>query len=150
MNQKLLISLLLIGIIFMCGCISEGEPPYSLGERVTAGDLEITVVRCRYEDALYQWMKPSTGATWLTIDMKVKNVGKNKRSLPSSRDVVLVYSGERISSKHYDNDLMGGRDLFPGVEDEYWIAYEVPKNIDLSDTIVSVQYSGRTIKWRLG
>ena len=149
MNQKLLISLLLIGIIFMCGCISEGEPLHSLGERVTAGDLEITVVRYRYEDALYQWKKPSTGATWLTIDMKIRNVGKNKRQLPSGSDIVLIYAGERIHSGiHYDSGL--GKSIFPEVEGTFWIAHEVPKNIDLSDTIVSVHYSGKTIEWRLG
>lgn len=152
MHSKILLSLVLIGLVLFSGCLdgimNTLNPPHPLGESVTVNDLKMSV-NYRFEDKLYGRQSPSPGARWLTIDLTIENVGKTQRECPSSSGIHLIYAGEKIRCTASDLKLILDLGIYPGVKRTYWIAYEVPENIDLSDTVVSVNYAGSNVKWKL-
>lgn len=108
------------------------------------------------------------GAAFLFINIKIKNVGKVEKQIPrwvimrvfeEYNDITLYYANtemkkhrlqpfeHQFNPKYSESGYIGGSiRLYPGVSTEGWIAFEVPKGIELEDTTLEIK--GRT--WRLG
>jgi len=153
------------------------ETELSLGESAILDDIEFTVVRFEesheYEYECEYWFNktvfnetvyPAEGAKFLWMYVIAKNVGEVAREVPDGTccgygDIEMLYKGEkiftieyssRLKRKIYDSTGMFSDPLYPGVTDEGWILFEVPKGINISQAKICVDFEERkTMTWSL-
>ena len=121
----------------------------SIGEPVTIGDIVFTVSEYEIVESSYA----AEGAEYLLIYFKAKNIGEVAHTLPYKYSITLSYKEKEVGPEldirgvnyrvKYDPD----EKIYPGVTKEGWIAYEVPKNIDLDDAIILANYRGNRARW---
>lgn len=132
----------------------------SVGETGEIGDIAITLVKYELTDKwtesliksephpekyrhLYEHEAPE-GAKYLFIQIKLENIGKTRKTFPGYVDFSLHYAGSRMVRADIWNCLshemyIGGIfSKYPGSSEEAWLAFEVPKGIELEDTTLNI------------
>jgi hypothetical protein len=132
----------------------------SLEDSVIVNDISFVVVKYEFADRFIDEYNntnlPNEGAKFLWLYVKATNIGEVAQYIPESYDVSILYKGTEITryrvggrfyleSKEremYAYELMGGfGKIYPDVSEEGWIIYEVPKNIDMSQAKIRVEFS---------
>jgi len=94
--------------------------------------------------------RPSEGAVFLKVYFNVVNKGSVQETSLSRSDVELTYKGKVIDPVLNLGDLPPlGEDIFPGVKKTYSQLYEVPKNVDVEDVVVTIHRGRESFSWRL-
>ncbi|MHC1565541.1 MAG: hypothetical protein ACXQS6_04395 [Candidatus Syntropharchaeales archaeon] len=124
------------------------------GEYVNTGDLEMTISECELVDSVFA----EEGAAYLLALVSVRNVGQVPAHLPILIDMRLYYLDDVIRPKkswrvpggrtHYDP--LTTDKIYPNITKEGWVCFEVPKDMNLSEAVVSARCEGRRIKWMCG
>lgn len=155
----------------------EGTPePLSVGEPVTYGGLKISVTSVRtateYTDDRGTHT-PKTGATFLLVHIRMKNVGDTEIRYPErGDDIELIYKGEEASHEFPSKPFnVGGETLtlysdsveeqgadtgaYPDTVVKGWAVFEIPKEFDTSDAFVTIRHRGtstgrRMYRWQVG
>ena len=160
-----LIAIVVIAAIAMfAGCVEEPSAPtatpiptpkteLSLGESAIVDDISFTVVKYEFTDSYeesdpflekYTSHRPPEGAKFLWIYVKAKNVGDVKHYLPGRSDVDILYKSATIRGEFFWcphlRETYGGDDVYPGVDSEGWILYEVPAGINMTQAKIRVEF----------
>jgi hypothetical protein len=107
---------------------------------------------------------PEEGAKFLWLYVKAANLGEVAQRIPDAWDVDILYKGATI---HHDHANPKGRkmyvqspleEIYPGVSEEGWILYQVPKNFYISEAKVRVDFppkagkifGEKTLTWCFG
>jgi len=148
----------------------------SLGDSVIVNNISFAVVEYEFADSFIdefnQTQSSNEGAKFLWLYVKATNIGDVAQYIPENHDVSILYKGTEITrykvggyhylkSKEremYAYALVGGFEkIYPDVSEEGWIIYEVPKNIDMSQAKIRVEFppkegyygQGETMTWSL-
>ena len=121
----------------------------SLGESRTVDGIQFTVYNYAINES-FLGDYPSFGAKYLVIFVEAKNVGETARYLPGGYwDIVLKYKGESIRPDRdiewrymYWNDKYprSTGKVYPDVKIVGWLCYEVPRNMDINDAHIFVDF----------
>ena len=169
----------IVAAVIFAGCVEEPPsattvtptPPteLSLGDSVIVNDISFVVIKYEFADRFIDEYNntniPNEGAKFLWLYAKVTNIGEVAQYIPESYDVSILYKGTEITryrvggrfyleSKEremYAYELMGGfGKIYPDVSEEGWIIYEVPKNIDMSQAKIRVEFPPKEGKYGQG
>ena len=140
----------------------------SLGESAMVNNISITVVKYEFADSFIDGSNrthfPYESMKFLWIYVKVTNTGEVTQNIPRSSDVSVYYKdtffhrsggvyyySESKEREMYSPTMVGGFGLlYLGGHEEGWIVYEVPKDLDISQTTIRVGFKGgKTTRWRL-
>jgi len=159
----ILATLLIVSMVAGCVELSEEIPiETSLGEMVEIGDVSFTVTKYEiadsYELVISNKTKthfPSEGAKYLWIYVTSTNICEVATTdFPEYSRFSLLYKNEHyIHSDGFENIRQGyyveGRkqydplyDAYPGVTVEGWVLFEVPQQLDITQTQVHVRFAG--------
>ena len=145
----------------------------SLGDSVIINNISFAVVEYEFADSFMddsnRTQSSKEGAKFLLLYVKATNIGDVAQYIPGNHDVSILYKGTEIthykvywyyylkSEKRelYAYTLIGGFEkIYPDVSEEGWILYEVPKNIDMSQAKICVEFppkegygSEETVTW---
>jgi len=183
MKRKTIIVLITIAAIvtvaIFAGCVEPTITPTPtpktellLGESAVVNDISFTLLeyeledscRCEYMyDNRSEISYPAEGAKFLWVRIKAENVGEIARDAPSKRRINLLYKGTTIGYGYAcgmyrkpKRIVYEGEEIYPTVNKEGWILYEVPKNIDMSQAKICVEFpkeryapygQGETVTW---
>lgn len=140
----------------------------SLGESAVVDDILFTLLEYEFEDSyrceyIYvngsEIIYPVEGAKFLWVRVKAENVGEIAREAPRKYRINLLYKGTKVGYRgacgHYgaskpERIVYEGGEIYPTVNKEGWIIYEVPKGIDISQAKISVEFEkGKSMTWSL-
>ena len=138
----------------------------SLGESAVVDDILFTLLEYEFEDSyrceyIYdnrsETSYPAEGAKFLWVRVKAENVGEIAREAPPKAYINLLYkstkSGYGSACGMYrkpERIVYNGGEIYPTVNKEGWIIYEVPKGIDISQAKISVEFEkGKSMTWSL-
>ena len=175
----IVIVILLIAAIAFSGCLEEKSKTIrvqpsvtkptptpsqvkNLGESKTIGCMQFTVLKYENFERKQQYAIPmAEGAKDIVIKVKAENVGEIRCDVPEIGCIALHYKGDIINphgaplmqsapggEEWYGSTYVGR--IYPGVSKEGWIRFRVPKNIDMSQAYLVLNYHGTTTKWKLG
>lgn len=115
------------------------EPPVPIGQEANNGKVSIKVNSVSEtskisDDTGYLYYSPSEGARFVLVNITARNVGNEMYSFVISNFQILDSSGNQYSPSVMvkDNYLNSGS-INPGLSETGDIAFEVPKNVSLSD-----------------
>ena len=183
MKRKTIVGLITIAAIvtvaIFAGCVEPTVTPtpilkteLPLGESTVVDDILFTLFeyeledncRCEYvHDNRSEISYPAEGAKFLWVHVKAENVGEIAREAPPKHYIHLLYKGTKIGYRSAcgmyrkpERIVYEGGEIYPTVNKEGWILYEVPKNIDMSQAKICVEFpkeryapygQGETVIW---
>jgi hypothetical protein len=183
MKRKTIVGLITIAAIvtvaIFAGCVEPTITPTPtsktellLGESAVVNDILFTLLEYEFEDScrceyIYdnrsETSYPAEGAKFLWVRVKAENVGEIAREAPPKAYINLLYkstkSGYGSACGMYrkpERIVYNGGEIYPTVNKEGWIIYEVPKNIDMSQAKICVEFpkkryapygQGETVTW---
>ena len=147
----------------------------SLGDSVIVNNISFAVVAFEFADSFIdefnRTQSPNEGAKFLWLHVKAMNIGEVAQYIPENYDVSILYKGTEITKgrsgypylkskerETYAYTIAGGfGKIYPDVSEEGWIIYEVPKNIDMSQAKICVEFppkegyygQGEILTWSL-
>jgi hypothetical protein len=133
----------------------------NLGESKTIGCMQVTVLKYENFERKHQGPIPmEEGAKEIMIKVKAENVGEIRCTVPERSGIKLHYKGDVINpggaplmqsapeqEEWYGSTYVGR--IYPGVSKVGWIIFRVPKNVDMSQAYLVLNYHGTTTKWKL-
>ena len=146
MKGTIIAVILLISIGLVFGIIYQQLHP-SLGESRTVDGIQFTVHNYAINES-FLGHYPSFGAKYLVIFVEAKNVGETACFMPGGRyDIVIKYKGNRIYPDwdigyiyQYTGGMYHRRKIYPDVKIAGWLCYEVPRNMDINDAYIFVDF----------
>jgi len=95
----------------------------TIGQNISKGNFSVTVERAGFVSKSDYTGKKD----YLRVDIKVKNNGSEKEYFSTSGMVIIA------GNKQYESSWLGGTltfsDMYPGIEQEGYILFEVPKTV---------------------
>ena len=145
MKSKKGIAILIFVVVisaFLHGCVEnkQVENKYlSFGETAVLenGYMTFTVDRFEKRDT-YMGTLPPRGASFLFVYAKAKNIGEVAHYVPRIYDIDLLYKDTVMRYRTVPKEslrvesIYDLEEIYPGVTEEGWIIYEVPKEMDIS------------------
>ena len=179
MKLKFAFIILVLGVVaavFFVGCVEKPQSvptatptpsqktELSLGDSGIVNDISFAVVEYEFADSFLevvnQTKSPKEGAKFLWLYVKATNIGEVAQYIPDQSSVSILYKGIEIT--YYTNRgfeeremytyafRLGFGKIYPGVSEEGWIIYEVPKGIDISQAKICVEFEkGKSMTWSL-
>lgn len=150
--HKLIIPVLLIGIVFVSGCVGEepekvegttttqsSELILRVGETAKTSKLQVTVFSVEkiesyeyYSDILEDYMEEeaSPGKIFILIEGEIKNVGDDRAYVGSSQLSITDSEGYKYDPELYfgDDGLEMFKELYPGQKMKGKVLFEVPED----------------------
>jgi len=168
-----------VSVVSLGGCAGDNDgdsadgetpEPFSVGESVTYGGLEMAVSETQTAERITtadgsdagnerDEITPEQGAIFASGYIRIENVGDTEISYPErGGDVRMVYKGEEANDEFVSgpigiNGEMGpeysdsmrekGADTgaYPDTVVEGWAVFEVPEGFERSDAFVTIRYS---------
>ena len=120
----------------------------SLGESRTVDGIQFTVYNYAINESFfghYTHYYTLHNEKCLVIFVEAKNVGETARYHPdSSSDIVLKYKGESIKPNQFRYGYkplgMYTYDIYYNITRAGWLCYDVPKNMDINDAHILVDF----------
>jgi hypothetical protein len=171
--KKIAVVLILCILAVAIGYVLHQTPSsteFQLGESGIANNIAFVVIDYEFSESYISeyWgiEYPEEGAKFLWLYVKATNLGEVAQRIPDAWNVAILYKGTTI---HHDYAHPKGRkryaqspleEIYPGVSEEGWILYQVPKNFYISQAKVRVDFPpkaseglwgrGETLTWSFG
>ena len=166
--KKIAVVLILCILAIVIGYVAlpSEETDFQLGETGIANNVAFVVLNYEFSEnymGRYGGIEyPEEGAKFLWLYVKATNLCEVAQRIPYDWYVDILYKGTTI---HHDYAHPKGRkmyperqEIYPGVSEDGWIAYQVPKNFYISEAKVRVYFppkanelfGKKTLTWSLG